>query len=103
MIIFNNSPRIKNGSYTHQGIYMTTIYDEMPRMTDEEIAEWKRDVMENRIREALAQIRMVKSTLIDMANLSTHDKVSQAEGLSFTLESCIQDIINELPERDSDS
>jgi hypothetical protein len=94
--------KIKNGSYMAQGIYMTTIYDEMPRMTDEEILEWKRDNLENRIREALVQARLIKSTLTDLSNLTTNAKVTQADSLAWRLEQLIQEIINELPKAEID-
>ena len=89
---------VKPGFYYNQEVYMTTIYDEMPRMTEREIAEWKRDNAETRIREALAQIRLVKCTLTDINNIVHNDDVASAEGQAVTLEESIRRIIDEFRE-----
>ena len=82
--------------YTPQEVYMTTIYDEMPRMTEKEIERWKLESREERVRALLEQMRMVKDTLTDLANTCSHHDVVTADGQAFTLTATIERIIDEL-------
>lgn len=94
---WDNQLRVKDGSRVPQGIHMTTIYDEMPHMTEKEITEWKRDNMETRAREMLKQIRFVKSTCIDLSNLTTNSYVTQLNTLVYQIDDLVQKVIDELP------
>jgi len=77
--------------YVKQGVYMTTLYEEMPRLTEKEIEERLKRSLNSRIRHALQCAREIEHLFIDMDNgeYDMRPYLTEMTGIRMTIEKVI--------------